>query len=68
MEKPIQNETCNDAELPKVEAALRARGYRPVNKTNEKDLLPGEYIKSSFTGSEQSFEGPKMWTVRWRIK
>lgn len=68
MEKPIQIKTCSDAELPKVEADLRAKGYRLVNKTNEKDLAPGEYIKSSFTGSEQSFAGPKMWTVRWHIK
>lgn len=59
---------CSDAELPQVEAELRAKGYRLVQKTNEKDLLPGEYIKSSFTGSEHPFEAPKMWTLRWRIK
>ncbi len=59
---------CNDAELPKVEADLRAKGCRLVNKANEKDLAPGEYIKSSFTGSEQSFEGSKMWTVRWLVR
>lgn len=58
----------SDDKLPKVEVDLRAKGYRLVNKTNEKDLAPREYIKSSFTGSEKSFEGPKMWTVRWRVK
>lgn len=59
---------CSDADLPKVEADLRAKGYRLVNKSDEKDLAPGEYMKSSFTGSEQSVAGPKMWKVRWRVK
>jgi hypothetical protein len=64
----LGGQQCSDAELPKVEDDLRAKGYRLVNKTNEKDLAPGEYIKSSFTGLRQSFAGPKMWTVRWRVK
>jgi len=59
---------CSDAELPKAEAELRAKGYHLVRKTNEKDLAVGEYTKNSYSGSVNSFEGEKRWTLRWRIK
>ena len=59
---------CSDEELPKVEAGLRAQGYRlAMGKTDEKQLVPWEYIKSSYHGSAVSPEGPRRWTLRWRV-
>ncbi len=60
----IQIRTCSDSELPSIEQSLMAQGYYPVAKTNEKDLHPGEYMKSSYSGSVESFDGQRMWTVR----
>lgn len=59
---------CLDSELDSEEARLRAHGYQLTAKRTEKDLLPMEYMKSSFHGTAQSFEGQKRWLIRWRIR
>lgn len=48
------------------EAELRAQGYVLTNKTDGKDLLPGEYVKGHFTGTPSSLEGPGGVTLKWR--
>lgn len=48
------------------ELELQSKRYRLVNKTNFKDLLPFEYIKTQFTGSSDSpDEGPGGYTLTW---
>jgi len=47
------------------ERQLIAKGYRLVQKSDEKTMLPGEYTKTYFTGSETSFDGPEKCTLRW---
>lgn len=48
-----------------VEFQLIAKGYRLVQKRDENTLLPGEYTKTHYTGSETSFDGPENCTLRW---
>jgi hypothetical protein len=48
-----------------VERQLIAKGYILVQKRDSKTLLPGEYIKSTFIGSETSFDGPGGCTLTW---
>lgn len=60
--------TCIDSALPAIERDLAARGFRLVDKTNEKELMPNEYMKSSHSGTSNSFEGPRKWTITRRIR
>jgi len=60
----ISSRTGTQQEVAKKEHELLAKGYHRVRKP-EKSLLPGEYTKSSFTGSATSFEGPGGWTLTW---
>ncbi len=56
----IDFKNCSDEELAGVETRLRRDGYRLVSKTLDKDLKMGEYIKSSYTGSENK--------IRWALR
>ncbi len=60
----INFKNCSAEEVADVEAGLRRDGYRLVSKTLDKDLKPGEYIKSSYTGSEKKIR----WTLRIKTK
>lgn len=49
---------CSNEDLLKVEARLRAQGYRlAVNKIDIKDLEPGDYIKNSYGDSSLAWGG-----------
>ena len=61
----FNSKQCSENDMLKTEAKLKRKGYRLVNKTNMKDLLPFEYTKSLHQGSAQSFEGPTVWTFQW---
>jgi len=55
--------TCSDSELAEVERKLMVKRFRLVAKTDQKELLPNEYMKSPHRGTSQSFEGPRTWTI-----
>ena len=59
----IITKSCDDSELQSIEESLRAQGFRLTSKSNEKELMPFEYMKTSYHGSEESFHGPRRWTV-----
>lgn len=61
----VRSRQCSETEVASFEADLRAKGMRLSSKTNEKDLLPGEYIRRVHTGSAKSFEGAKIYTFLW---
>ncbi len=56
------------AELAQLEAKLQEEGYRLTAKTNEKELLPKEYLKRPHGASANSFGGPNVWLVVWCIR
>lgn len=55
-------------DIDAVERQLIAKGYVLVHKHDSKTLLPGEYIKSAFIGSETSFDGPGGCTLTWSLR
>lgn len=55
-------------ELAQLEATLRQDGYHLTEKTNEKQLLPKEYLKRPHSASTKSFLGPTVWLVVWRVQ
>ena len=60
-----RREVGTETEAIHLEADLNAKGYRLVQKTSDKTLQPSEYMKSIWTGTTQSFEGPKHWVITW---
>jgi len=54
-----------EADISQQEDKLKAKGYREVNKTSGKELSPFEYIKNSYSGNEQSFEGTTKYQLTW---
>ncbi len=60
-------QTYGQAEVIRLEAELKAKGYRLVGKTNETILKPYEYIKRTWSGTSGSFEGPTHYVITWRI-
>lgn len=54
-----------EAEVSSIEFYLISRGYHQVQKTNDKDLRPFEYIKSFHRGSASSFEGEITYRITW---
>ena len=52
-------------DVSRKELELMRRGYRIANHSNPKGLLPGEYIKTVFTGTANSFEGRGGALLRW---
>jgi hypothetical protein len=59
---------CSPEELPTIEAKLQAKGFRLTQKTRQEDLNPMEYMKRSYRGTPDSFEGPLHWEVTQRHK
>lgn len=57
--------TFDQNESSKKENLLQSKGYRSVNKVDENDLQPFEYIKSTPSGSSSSFEGEKVYQLAW---
>lgn len=47
------------------EEILRVGGYRLTTKTREQDLLPGEYFKRTYSGSDTSFQGAAGSSITW---
>ncbi len=64
----FRSKTCADSDLAEVERELAAKGFRLVPKTNQKELQPNEYMKSSHHGTPTSFEGPRTWTITMRVR
>ena len=62
----IYTHQCSDTEVATIESKWRSEGFRLVSKTNEKNLLPMEYIKTSHYGTEKSFNGPRSWLLTRR--
>lgn len=58
-------QTGSEAEAQQLEADLKGKGYRLVGKSNETTLTPYEYIKSTWSGTSDSFEGPKHYVITW---
>ena len=50
-----------------AETQWQKEGFMLVSKTNEKDLLIGEYMKTSYRGDVNSFDGPQQWTIKRRL-
>ncbi len=61
----IENYGC--AEFSSAESTLHEEGYRLVLKKNEKDLLPGEYIRQEYSWSLDVIGEQRRWIVRWRV-
>ena len=59
-------EHCSDAVLADYERSWKLQGFRYVTKQSEKDLLPKEYMKTSFHGDQNSFYGPITWVLTRR--
>ena len=57
---------CTDTEVFIVETQWQSEGFRLVSKTNDKDLLPHEYLKTSYRGDRNSFDGPRTLTLTRR--
>ena len=56
--------TCGDKDIAKEEAICIARGCHRVYKTDEKDLIPGEYLKHenpSLPGNDPA----QKWRLIW---
>lgn len=47
---------------------LNAKGFREVFVTDDKKLLPMQYVRIKQTGSEASFEGPVSIVLRCRLR
>jgi hypothetical protein len=60
-------QTYGQAEAIRLEAELKAKGYRLVGKTNETILKPYEYIKRTWSGTSGSLEGPTHYVITWCI-
>jgi len=54
-----------EAEVSSMEFYLITQGFHQVQKTNDKDLQPFEYIKSFHRGSASSFEGEITYRITW---
>ena len=66
MRTPTKSIKNAKVEISRKEAELLDQGYRITTKSNEKDLLPGEYFITDFIGSEPSFfEGLGGATITW---
>ena len=49
----------------KKEEELKKQGYNLVENKDDSTLLTYEYIKGSWSGTQNSFEGIKHYTLRW---
>lgn len=63
--KKICHISGTETDINLKEDELIAKNYRRTNKTNDKDLEPYEYIKRSFSGSAESFEGTTKYQLTW---
>lgn len=57
--------TFDRAESLRKETYLKSKDYHLVNKIDENDLRPLEYIKPIASGSSSSFEGGKVYQLAW---
>lgn len=62
-----ETKQCSQHELAKLEAQLRARGYRLSNANSDKELTIREYRRAKHHASATTFTGELVWTVTWRI-
>jgi len=60
-----RRDRLNDAELASFESDLRKEGYRLTSKTNEAELLPGEYLKRKRSTYVYAYASPIVWEVVW---
>ena len=58
----------NLVELAEVENRLQQEGYLLTAKSNEKELLPGEYLKQSHSAFTHAFGGPVVWRIVWCLR
>jgi len=59
----IETIDCLPEGLPELEREWQKEGYVLSGKSSEKDLLPREYLKRSYSGNENVFGGQTKWTV-----
>lgn len=58
--------TGSKEEIEREESRLISKGYSQVDKSNSKDLRhKKEYIKTSYSGTPNSFKGPIMYRLEW---
>ena len=57
------NSSLNKAEIDAKEIQLKINGYRIAY--NKNDLQPYEYVRSEWSGSVNSFNGPKNFQITW---
>jgi len=53
----------NKAEIDKIEAQLKAQGYRQV--ADRQKLQSCEYYRNEWTGTATTFEGPRQYQIEW---
>jgi hypothetical protein len=61
----IRSKSGSKVEVDAVEQELVSRGFRRRDILNENDLNPGEYLRSSYSGTSDRFEGPVTQEIRW---
>jgi hypothetical protein len=61
----IKAEQGTEDQITRLEQSLKDNGYHQASKTSAKQLLPGEYMKSSFTGSDTNLSGRGGATITW---
>jgi hypothetical protein len=61
----LRSRQCDENEAKRFEVELRTQGMRLVEKQTDKDLLPGEYVKRSHTGTEHVIGGKRIYTFTW---
>lgn len=59
------SDSLSTEELARLESLLQKDGYRLVEKANEGDLLPGEYLKRQRSSYIYTFASPVTWQVVW---
>ncbi|MGH8224503.1 MAG: hypothetical protein ACREQZ_16165 [Woeseiaceae bacterium] len=63
-------DTCIDQgpvdHIKRTEQDLIVKGYKRVDVVEPKSLKPGEYVISTYGGTETRFEGPGGATISWK--
>jgi hypothetical protein len=60
-----RRESLTAAEVESIESVLRQKGYHLVEKANEGELLPGEYLKRQRSSFVYAYASPVAWEVVW---
>jgi hypothetical protein len=62
-----RRESLTAAEVESIESVLRQKGYHLVEKANEGELLPGEYLKRQRSSFVYAYASPVAWEYAARV-